>query len=130
MTDEKQHKPKNKNTTKPTKHKPTSSNNNHKTTTRQVGHSPSLQKVTLKQKRVRHPNAHQFFFSSTQYPHSHRHSIHKTKSVSRQIGPFFFLLEAAWVRSRAERPSVSEVSGQLCVQFGCKLNSKLTYETN
>ena len=38
----------------------------------------------------------------------------------------FFLLEAAWVRSRAERPSVSEVSGQLRVQFGCKLSSKLT----
>ena len=33
----------------------------------------------------------------------------------------FFLLEAAWIRSRAERPSVSEVSGQLHVQFGCKL---------
>ena len=37
----------------------------------------------------------------------------------------FFLLEAAWVKSRAERPSVSEVSGQLHVQFGCKLSSKL-----
>ena len=37
----------------------------------------------------------------------------------------FFLLEAAWVRSRAERPSVREVSGQLHVQFGCKLTSKL-----
>ena len=30
------------------------------------------------------------------------------------------------VRSRAERPSVSEVSGQLRVQFGCKLSSKLS----
>ena len=38
----------------------------------------------------------------------------------------FFLLGAAWVRSRAERPSVSQVSGQLHVQFGCKLSSKLT----
>ena len=38
----------------------------------------------------------------------------------------FFLLGAAWVRSQAERPSVSEVSGQLRVQFGCKLSSKLT----
>ena len=38
----------------------------------------------------------------------------------------FFLVGAAWVRSRAERPSVSEVSGQLRVQFGCKLSSKLS----
>ena len=42
------------------------------------------------------------------------------------VGPF--LLEAAWVKSRAERPSVSEVSGQLHVQFGCKLTSKLAKE--
>ena len=42
----------------------------------------------------------------------------------------FFLLGAAWARSRAERPSVSEVSGQLHVQFGCKLTSKLTYRTS
>ena len=40
----------------------------------------------------------------------------------------FFLLEAAWIKSRAERPSVSEVSGQLYVQFGCKLTSKLAKE--
>ena len=43
-------------------------------------------------------------------------------------GVDFFLLEAAWVKSRAERPSVSEVSGQLHVQFGCKLTSKLAKE--
>ena len=48
---------------------------------------------------------------------------HKTGQALRH---FFFLLGAAWVRSRAERPSVSEVSGQLRVQFGCKLSSKLT----
>ena len=42
----------------------------------------------------------------------------------------FFLLGAAWVRSRAERPSVSEVCGRLRVQFGCKLSSKLSKKTN
>ena len=40
----------------------------------------------------------------------------------------FFLLEAAEIKSRAERPSVSEVSGQLHVQFGHKLTSKLAKE--
>ena len=38
----------------------------------------------------------------------------------------FFLLGAAWVKFRAERPSVSEVSGQLHVQIGCKLRIKRT----
>ena len=33
----------------------------------------------------------------------------------------FFLLGAAWVKSRAERPSVSEVNRQLHIQIGCKL---------
>ena len=33
----------------------------------------------------------------------------------------FFWLVAAWVKSRAERPSVSGVSRQLHVQIGCKL---------
>ena len=33
----------------------------------------------------------------------------------------FFLLVAAWVKSRAERPSVSGVNRQLHVQIGCKL---------
>ena len=35
--------------------------------------------------------------------------------------PFFFWLVAAWVKSRAERPSVSGVNRQLHVQIGCKL---------
>ena len=34
---------------------------------------------------------------------------------------FFFGLGAAWVKSRAERPSVSGVNRQLHVQIGCKL---------
>ena len=34
---------------------------------------------------------------------------------------FFFGLVAAWVKSRAERPSVSGVNRQLHVQIGCKL---------
>ena len=34
---------------------------------------------------------------------------------------FFFWLGAAWVKSRAERPSVSGVNRQLHVQIGCKL---------
>ena len=34
---------------------------------------------------------------------------------------FFFWLIAAWVKSRAERPSVSVVNRQLHVQIGCKL---------
>ena len=33
----------------------------------------------------------------------------------------FFLFGAAWVKSRAERPSVSGVNRQLHVQIGCKL---------
>ena len=33
----------------------------------------------------------------------------------------FFWLVAAWVKSRAERPSVSVVNRQLHVQMGCKL---------
>ena len=33
----------------------------------------------------------------------------------------FFWLVAAWVKSRAERPSVSVVNRQLHVQIGCKL---------
>ncbi len=41
----------------------------------------------------------------------------------------FFWLGAAWVKSRAERPSVSGVSEQLHIQIGCKLRIK-TYETN
>ena len=36
-------------------------------------------------------------------------------------GGFFFWLVAAWVKSRAERPSVSVVNRQLHVQIGCKL---------
>ena len=36
-------------------------------------------------------------------------------------GPLFFWLGAAWVKSRAERPSVSGVNRQLHVQIGCKL---------
>ena len=36
-------------------------------------------------------------------------------------GIFFFWLVAAWVKSRAERPSVSRVNRQLHVQIGCKL---------
>ena len=38
-----------------------------------------------------------------------------------RISAFFFWLGAAWVKSRAERPSVSGVNRQLHVQIGCKL---------
>ena len=34
---------------------------------------------------------------------------------------FFFFFVGAWVKSRAERPSVSGVNRQLHVQIGCKL---------
>ena len=34
----------------------------------------------------------------------------------------FFWLVAAWVKSRAERPSVSGVNRQLHVQIGCKFS--------
>ena len=37
------------------------------------------------------------------------------------INLLFFWLVAAWVKSRAERPSVSGVNRQLHVQIGCKL---------
>ena len=37
-----------------------------------------------------------------------------------ELGIFFWLV-AAWVKSRAERPSVSGVNRQLHVQIGCKL---------
>ena len=41
---------------------------------------------------------------------------------SKVVGLFFFFwLGAAWVKSRAERPSVSGVNRQLHVQIGCKL---------
>ena len=36
-------------------------------------------------------------------------------------GKVFFWVGAAWVKSRAERPSVSGVNRQLHVQIGCKL---------
>ena len=43
-------------------------------------------------------------------------------SRSKLRGEFgFFWLVAAWVKSRAERPSVSGVNRQLHVQIGCKL---------
>ena len=38
----------------------------------------------------------------------------------------FFWLGAAWVKPRADRPSVSEVNGQLHIQIGCKLRIKRT----
>ena len=38
-----------------------------------------------------------------------------------EVQDFFFWLVAAWVKSRAERPSVSGVNRQLHVQIGCKL---------
>ena len=38
-----------------------------------------------------------------------------------QSAKFFFWLVAAWVKSRAERPSVSGVNRQLHVQIGRKL---------
>ena len=38
-----------------------------------------------------------------------------------QVSMAFFWLVAAWVKSRAERPSVSVVNRQLHVQIGCKL---------
>ena len=41
--------------------------------------------------------------------------------IPTQFCPFFFWLVAAWVKSRAERPSVSGVNRQLHVQIGCKL---------
>ena len=44
---------------------------------------------------------------------------HKDKVVWESL--FFFWLGAAWVKSRAERPSVSGVNRQLHVQIGCKL---------
>ena len=37
------------------------------------------------------------------------------------VQQLFFWLVAAWVKSRAERPSVSVVNRQLHVQIGCKL---------
>ena len=39
----------------------------------------------------------------------------------RDLHEIFFWLVAAWVKSRAERPSVSVVNRQLHVQIGCKL---------
>ena len=42
------------------------------------------------------------------------------------VSHFFFWLVAAWVKSRAERPSVSVVNRQLHVQIGCKLGIRDT----
>ena len=51
--------------------------------------------------------------------------LHANSPMSRepnlQYAGFFFWLGAAWVKSRAERPSVSGVNRQLHVQIGCKL---------
>ena len=44
----------------------------------------------------------------------------QTNTQSQQVAIFFWL-GAAWVKSRAERPSVSGVNRQLHVQIGCKL---------
>ena len=52
----------------------------------------------------------------------HAHSLpsaNRTQSVIPAHS--FFWLVAAWVKSRAERPSVSGVNRQLHVQIGCKL---------
>ena len=57
--------------------------------------------------------------------HSHDQTGYICNILSLMNLSCFFLLGAAWVRSRAERPSVSQVTGQLRVQFGCKLSGKL-----
>ena len=46
---------------------------------------------------------------------------HWTAAVQDCLDDIFFWLVAAWVKSRAERPSVSGVNRQLHVQIGCKL---------
>ena len=43
------------------------------------------------------------------------------EGILQDVYSFFFWLGAAWVKSRAERPSVSGVNRQLHVQIGCKL---------
>ena len=48
-------------------------------------------------------------------------SIKLVGKTHRKGEVLFFLLVAAWVKSRAERPSVSGVNRQLHVQIGCKL---------
>ena len=48
-------------------------------------------------------------------------TLSKRRSGRETAGSFFFWLVAAWVKSRAERPSVSGVNRQLHVQIGCKL---------
>ena len=45
-----------------------------------------------------------------------------SKKLGEKVKGFnFFWLGAAWVKSRAERPSVRGVNRQLHVQIGCKL---------
>ena len=46
--------------------------------------------------------------------------LHQPTRSSSKLHSFFWLV-AAWVKSRAERPSVSVVNRQLHVQIGCKL---------
>ena len=54
--------------------------------------------------------------------HTEDRHIGICRSSSDSLGAgFFFWLVAAWVKSRAERPSVSGVNRQLHVQIGCKL---------
>ena len=52
--------------------------------------------------------------------HSTCHSPHPYPCYGSCSRGFFWLF-AAWVKSRAERPSVSGVNRQLHVQIGCKL---------
>ena len=54
----------------------------------------------------------------SQYKEGGRHPFCTPRST---LSWLFFWLVAAWVKSRAERPSVSVVNRQLHVQIGCKL---------
>ena len=49
------------------------------------------------------------------------HNIPAEEEDTASVISVFFWLVAAWVKSRAERPSVSGVNRQLHVQIGCKL---------
>ena len=54
-------------------------------------------------------------------PPQHERETAAACSKSKDMKHLFFWLVAAWVKSRAERPSVSGVNRQLHVQIGCKL---------
>ena len=75
--------------------------------------------VLVKNAAVKLSRSRQKVLESSQNPLSS--SRRRERAWQGRSNVLFFWLVAAWVKSRAERPSVSGVNRQLHVQIGCKL---------